>query len=103
MVESVELVASNNNSDAYRNKIILAPMVRVGTLPFRLLALDYGADLVYTDVSIFVFTLYKSFMLQEIIDYKIVNARRIVNGLLCDLFFLFFLLFCCVFVLFCFL
>uniref|UniRef100_A0AAQ5XHE0 DRBM domain-containing protein n=1 Tax=Amphiprion ocellaris TaxID=80972 RepID=A0AAQ5XHE0_AMPOC len=27
----------------------LAPMVRVGTLPMRLLALDYGADVVYSD------------------------------------------------------
>lgn len=34
----------------YRNKIILAPMVRVSTLPFRLLALEYGADLVYCEV-----------------------------------------------------
>lgn len=34
----------------YRNKLILAPMVRVGTLPMRLLALDYGADIVYCEV-----------------------------------------------------
>lgn len=27
----------------YRNKLILAPMVRVGTLPMRLLALEFGA------------------------------------------------------------
>lgn len=32
------------------NKVILAPMVRVGTLPMRLLALDYGADIVYCEV-----------------------------------------------------
>ena len=30
----------------YDNKVILAPMVRIGTLPTRLLALDYGADIV---------------------------------------------------------
>lgn len=36
---------------AFHNKVILAPMVRVGTLPMRLLALDYGADLVYCEVS----------------------------------------------------
>ena len=36
----------------YRNKLILAPMVRIGTLPLRLLALDYGADLVYCEVSL---------------------------------------------------
>jgi tRNA-dihydrouridine synthase 2 len=31
----------------YRNKIVLAPMVRSGELPSRLLALKYGADLVW--------------------------------------------------------
>jgi len=31
----------------YRNKIVLAPMVRSGELPSRLLALRYGADLVW--------------------------------------------------------
>jgi len=36
----------------YRNKLILAPMVRIGTLPLRLLALDYGADIVYCEVSL---------------------------------------------------
>lgn len=34
----------------YADKLILAPMVRVGTLPMRLLALDFGADIVYTEV-----------------------------------------------------
>ena len=34
----------------YSNKLILAPMVRVGTLPMRLLALRYGADIVYGEV-----------------------------------------------------
>ena len=29
--------------DFYRNKIMLAPMVRIGSLPMRLLCLDYGA------------------------------------------------------------
>ena len=36
--------------EKYRNKLILAPMVRVGHLAMRLLSLDYGADLVYSDV-----------------------------------------------------
>ncbi|KAI0139860.1 tRNA-dihydrouridine synthase [Xylariaceae sp. FL1272] len=31
----------------YRNKVVLAPMVRSGELPSRLLALHYGADLVW--------------------------------------------------------
>lgn len=51
----------------YSNKVILAPMVRVGTLPMRLLALRYGADIVYG---------------QEIIDHKIIQCTRTVNKLL---------------------
>ncbi|KHJ48604.1 hypothetical protein D918_00906 [Trichuris suis] len=43
---------------------ILAPMVRVTTLPFRLLALNYGADLVYTE---------------EMVDHKVIRCQRIVN------------------------
>lgn len=31
----------------YRGKVVLAPMVRSGELPMRLLALHYGADLVW--------------------------------------------------------
>lgn len=48
----------------YANKVILAPMVRVGTLPMRLLSLRYGADLVYSE---------------EIIDFKLIKSRRYVN------------------------
>ncbi|XP_055617697.1 tRNA-dihydrouridine(20) synthase [NAD(P)+]-like isoform X2 [Toxorhynchites rutilus septentrionalis] len=51
----------------YKNKIILAPMVRVGTLPMRLMALSYGADIVYTE---------------EIIDWKLLKAERRVNDVL---------------------
>ncbi|XP_066254088.1 tRNA-dihydrouridine(20) synthase [NAD(P)+]-like [Euwallacea similis] len=51
----------------YDNKIILAPMVRVGTLPMRLLALHYGADMVYSE---------------EIIDWKLLKSVRIVNDAL---------------------
>jgi tRNA-dihydrouridine synthase 2 len=51
----------------YSNKIILAPMVRVGTLPFRLLSLKYGAELVYTE---------------EIVDWKLSNCKRILNPVL---------------------
>jgi len=36
----------------YSGVYILAPMVRIGTLPSRLLALRYGADLVYSEVII---------------------------------------------------
>lgn len=50
----------------YTNKIILAPMVKVGTLATRLLALRYGADIVYSE---------------EIIDFKFLRSYRQVNGL----------------------
>lgn len=55
-----------NNSN-YKNKIIMAPMVRVGTLPMRLLAISYGADLVYTE---------------ELIDWKLLNSKRRENKVL---------------------
>ncbi|OMO56353.1 tRNA-dihydrouridine synthase [Corchorus capsularis] len=48
----------------YENKLVLAPMVRIGTLPFRLLAADYGADITYVE---------------EIIDHKLLKCERIVN------------------------
>jgi tRNA-dihydrouridine synthase 2 len=48
----------------YRNKVILAPMVRVGLLPFRRLALDYGADIVYTE---------------EIVDRKLIKSREVYH------------------------
>lgn len=51
----------------YKNKIILAPMVRIGTLPMRLLALDYGADIVYTE---------------ELIDRKLLRSVRRENDVL---------------------
>uniref|UniRef100_A0A673UKU5 Dihydrouridine synthase 2 n=1 Tax=Suricata suricatta TaxID=37032 RepID=A0A673UKU5_SURSU len=51
----------------YHNKVILAPMVRVGTLPMRLLALDYGADIVYCG---------------ELIDLKMLQCKRVVNEVL---------------------
>ncbi|XP_043252692.1 tRNA-dihydrouridine(20) synthase [NAD(P)+]-like [Colletes gigas] len=51
----------------YENKVILAPMVRICTLPMRLLALDYGADIVYTE---------------ELIDWKLLRSFRRVNDVL---------------------
>lgn len=51
----------------YANKVILAPMVRVGTLPTRLMALRHGADIVYTE---------------EIIDWKLLKTYRQVNEVL---------------------
>lgn len=49
----------------YCNKLILAPMVRGSKLPTRLLALKYGADIVYTD---------------ELIDLSLLMSKRQVNG-----------------------
>ncbi|KAL5009565.1 hypothetical protein ScPMuIL_011870 [Solemya velum] len=51
----------------FHNKVILAPMVRICGLPTRLLALRYGADIVYCE---------------EIIDFKILAAERRVNDLI---------------------
>lgn len=51
----------------YEGKVILAPMVRIGTLPTRLLALKYGVDIVYAE---------------EIIDFKILKTTRIENKIL---------------------
>ncbi|XP_076808742.1 tRNA-dihydrouridine(20) synthase [NAD(P)+]-like isoform X1 [Clavelina lepadiformis] len=48
----------------YQNKHILAPMVRIGRLPTRLLALKYGADIVYSE---------------EIIDHRFIRCKRIIN------------------------
>ncbi|XP_038685945.1 tRNA-dihydrouridine(20) synthase [NAD(P)+]-like isoform X2 [Tripterygium wilfordii] len=45
----------------YENKLVLAPM---GTLPFRLLAADYGADITYGE---------------EIIDHKLLKCERQIN------------------------
>ncbi|EPR61321.1 dihydrouridine synthase (dus) protein [Toxoplasma gondii ME49] len=51
-------------ADRYCGKWILAPMVRIGILPFRLECLKYGADLVYTE---------------ETIDHKLLNSVRTFN------------------------
>ncbi|XP_053690467.1 tRNA-dihydrouridine(20) synthase [NAD(P)+]-like [Sabethes cyaneus] len=67
-MELVECIHKNMpNCIDYKNKIILAPMVRVGTLPMRLMALSYGAHIVYTE---------------EIIDWKLLKSERYVNDIL---------------------
>lgn len=47
MATSPKHVAIPKNGVDYRDKVVLAPMVRSGELPSRLLALKYGADLVW--------------------------------------------------------
>ncbi|SCW00350.1 LAFE_0C02256g1_1 [Lachancea fermentati] len=51
----------------YAGKLVLAPMVRAGELPTRLLALKYGADLVWSP---------------EIVDKKLIQCSRQVNDAL---------------------
>ena len=47
MASTLKRVPVPKNGVDYRGKIVLAPMVRSGELPSRLLALKYGADLVW--------------------------------------------------------
>ncbi|QLG70769.1 hypothetical protein HG535_0A07110 [Zygotorulaspora mrakii] len=49
---------------SYAGKLVLAPMVRAGELPTRLLALQHGADLVWSP---------------EIIDKKLIQCERFIN------------------------
>ncbi|KAF7129581.1 hypothetical protein RHSIM_Rhsim10G0082100 [Rhododendron simsii] len=51
----------------YNHKLVLAPMVRVGTLPLRLLAAEYGADITYGE---------------EIIDHKLIKCERRINEMI---------------------
>lgn len=46
------LAGSLPNSKIMAGKCVLAPMVRTGELPTRLLALKYGADLVWGTTSL---------------------------------------------------
>ena len=48
------------NSDQYKGAI-LAPMVRIGTLPYRLLCIEQGASLVYSE---------------EIIEHRLMNCQK---------------------------
>lgn len=56
-----------DHSRFYSDKIILAPMVRENSLPFRLLCLSKGADLVYTE---------------ELIDHRLSTCIRVSNNAL---------------------
>ncbi|KAG2443334.1 hypothetical protein HYH02_009400 [Chlamydomonas schloesseri] len=48
----------------YRDKLVLAPMVRVGMQPMRLLAASYGADIVYSE---------------ELVAQRVIASSRVVN------------------------
>lgn len=47
MASEIKRVAIPRRGVDYRGKVVLAPMVRSGELPSRLMALHYGADLVW--------------------------------------------------------
>jgi hypothetical protein len=57
--------SSAKNPDLYAGKIALAPMVRAGRTPLRVLSLGNGADLVYSE---------------EIVDQKLLECSRAING-----------------------
>ncbi|XP_024911956.1 tRNA-dihydrouridine(20) synthase [NAD(P)+]-like isoform X1 [Cynoglossus semilaevis] len=67
MLAAMAAVAAAERRLSFSNITALAPMVRVGTLPMRLLALDHGADVVYCE---------------ELIDIKMVQCQRVVNEVL---------------------
>ncbi|CAF1366507.1 unnamed protein product [Adineta steineri] len=50
----------------YSDRILCGPMVRISSLPFRLLALEYGADIVFSE---------------ELIDYRLTQCIRVENDL----------------------
>ena len=64
MASAPKIVPIPKNGVDYRGKIVLAPMVRSGELPSRLLALHYGADLVWGP---------------ETIDRSMIGTTRKVN------------------------
>jgi tRNA-dihydrouridine synthase 2 len=57
----------NHKMIDFNNKIILAPMVRVCTYPFRQLCLKYGVDLVFSE---------------KVMDWRLKNAERRINNIL---------------------
>lgn len=71
----------------YRGKVVLAPMVRSGELPSRLLALHYGADLVWGEFLYITFSidliLFKLTFLYEsgpeTVDHSIIGTARRIN------------------------
>jgi tRNA-dihydrouridine synthase 2 len=61
-------LTSQQITGMYRETKILAPMVRIGQLPFRcLVANEYGADVVYSE---------------ELIDKKLLRTKRTLNHVL---------------------
>ncbi|SPO45463.1 related to tRNA dihydrouridine synthase [Moesziomyces antarcticus] len=63
-VDDLDPIPACTSTLTFQNGIFLAPMVRIGTLPTRLLSLEYGADLVWGP---------------EIVDRAIIGCERKVN------------------------
>ncbi|KAJ9479408.1 tRNA-dihydrouridine(20) synthase [NAD(P)+] [Pseudozyma hubeiensis] len=63
-VDDLDPIPTCTSTLTYANGIFLAPMVRIGTLPTRLLSLEYGADLVWGP---------------EIVDRAIIGCERKVD------------------------
>lgn len=71
----------------YRGKLVLAPMVRSGELPSRLLALHYGADLVWGQSCItYIFLMDETFSNltfdypgPETVDHSMIGTTRRIN------------------------
>ncbi|MCJ1446897.1 MAG: hypothetical protein MMC23_007404 [Stictis urceolatum] len=67
MATSLKRVPIPKNGVDYRGKVVLAPMVRSGECPSRLLALKYGADLVWGP---------------ETVDKSMIGTTRRINSAL---------------------
>src|SRR5271154_4675782 len=64
----------------YRGKTVLAPMVRSGELPSRLLALHYGADLVWGKCPRSTIQVLADFFIgPETVDRSMIGTTRQVN------------------------
>jgi tRNA-dihydrouridine synthase 2 len=74
------------NDMNYRNKVILAPMVRINSLPTRLLALKYGAGTYHTIGFVvipsvqLITTLLDLVYTEELVDKKLITCTRTLNG-----------------------
>lgn len=82
MTSSAKLVPIPRNGVDYRNKVVLAPMVRSGELPTRLLALKYGADLVwgkYLTLYFAWYTVLTQLLGPETIDRAMIGTTRRIN------------------------
>ena len=68
------------NGVDYRGKVVLAPMVRSGELPTRLLSLKYGADLVWGMSSFRSYMICSDFEVgPETVDKSLIGTTRIIN------------------------